>query len=181
MMQMAKRRAGCRFEALPMTSVRQLSARDLDAFLTLRTAGLSEAAHNFRVTAADDDKLGRSYWANRLDSDRVFGVMDGTRLIGIGGLSRLVGKKLCHKGLIWGMYILPDARGGQASDLLMEALLNAAMGYVRQVQLTLMASNARARAYYERHGFELYAIEPASVMTPDGPADEALMWRLVGA
>jgi ribosomal protein S18 acetylase RimI-like enzyme len=161
--------------------IHQLSSRDVDAFLALRGLGLTEAAHNFRVSAADDQRLGNEYWAARLDTDRVFGVMEGTTLIGIGGLSRLVGEKLCHKGLIWGMYILPAARGGQASHLLLEALLNSACGYVRQVQLTLMASNVRAMAYYERHGFTLYGIEPASVMTPDGPADEALMWRLVEA
>jgi ribosomal protein S18 acetylase RimI-like enzyme len=157
----------------------QLSSRDLDAFMALRLHGLTEAAHNFRVSAADDARLGEDYWAKRLDTDKVFGVMDATNLIGVGGLSRLVGEKLCHKGLIWGMYILPEARGGQASHLLLNALLDSARGYVRQVQLTLMASNRRAMAYYERHGFSVYGIEPASVMTPNGPADEALMWRLI--
>jgi ribosomal protein S18 acetylase RimI-like enzyme len=44
-----------------------------------------------------------------------------------------------------------------------------------------MADNGRARAYYERHGFKLYGIESQSVMTADGPADEALMWRMVDA
>jgi ribosomal protein S18 acetylase RimI-like enzyme len=160
--------------------IRQLTSDHVDAFLALRARALDEEAGHFRVSAADDRALGRAFWAKRLDDDRVFGMYDSVDIIGIGGLSRLVGEKVRHKGLIWGMYIVPQARGGAASHLLLETLLSAARGYVRQVQLTLMASNVRARAYYERHGFQLYAIEPAAVMTPDGPKDEALMWRLVG-
>jgi ribosomal protein S18 acetylase RimI-like enzyme len=159
--------------------VRRLSSADLADFMALRTRGLTEDAARFRVTAQDDVNLCTQYWRNRLDTDFVFGVFQGERLLGIGGLTRFVGEKLRHKGLIWGMYIAPDGRGTQASDLLMGALLGAAKGHVSVVQLTLMADNARARAYYERYGFAVYAIEPQSVMTPEGPGDEALMWRLV--
>lgn len=159
--------------------ITRLSSNDVDAFLALRTRGLVDDAPYFRVTAGDDALLGIDYWRVRLDTDIVLGVLDEKVLVGIGGLTRFVGEKLCHKGLIWGMYIAPQARGGTVSRLLLEGLLQHAQGYVRQVQLTLMASNVRAKAYYERHGFTVYAIEPASVITPDGPADEALMWRLV--
>ena len=48
---------------------------------------------------------------------------------------------------------------------------------VLQLQLAVMEDNARARAFYERHGFETYAIEPASVRRGNTYADEALMWR----
>ena len=159
--------------------VRQLSSDDTTDFLMLRRQALIEEPERFRVSSADDDKLGVDFWRNRLTTDRVFGVFDDHELIGIDGLGRFVGEKLCHKGLIWGMYISRQARGSTASHLLMTALIEAAQGFVTQLQLTLMADNSRARAYYERYGFKLYAIEPGSVMTPDGPGDEALMWRLV--
>jgi ribosomal protein S18 acetylase RimI-like enzyme len=51
---------------------------------------------------------------------------------------------------------------------------------VRQVQLTVVASNARAVAFYERHGFARYGVEPASICMAEGVyVDEASMWRLV--
>jgi ribosomal protein S18 acetylase RimI-like enzyme len=159
--------------------IRQLSADDTQEFLTLRKRALIQEPERFRVSNADDDQLGLAFWRNRLATDRVYGVFDNQKLVGIGGLSRFVGEKLCHKGLIWGMFIIPEARGTQASHVLMNALIEGAKGFVTHLQLTLMADNVRARAYYERYGFSLYAIEPQSVMTPNGPADEALMWRLV--
>jgi ribosomal protein S18 acetylase RimI-like enzyme len=59
----------------------------------------------------------------------------------------------------------------------MTALLDHARTVVRQVQLTVVASNARAVAFYERHGFVRYGVEPDSIRTGAGFADEALMWR----
>jgi ribosomal protein S18 acetylase RimI-like enzyme len=157
----------------------RLTRDHLLEFMTLRTRGLNEEPMSFRVSPRDDEKQGEAFWANRLDTDVVLGVREAGNLVAIGGLGRFIGEKLQHKGLIWGMYIVPSARGGGVSDILMTGLLAAAKDYVSQLQLTLMASNDRARRYYERYGFTLYAIEPGSVMTPDGPADEALMWRRV--
>jgi ribosomal protein S18 acetylase RimI-like enzyme len=157
----------------------RLTRDDLAEFLALRTRGLIEEPMSFRVSARDDERQGALFWANRLANDIVLGVRRDGILVGIGGLSRFVGEKLQHKGLIWGMYIAPAERGGDVAKILMTGLLEAAKGYVTLLQLTLMASNERARRYYARYGFTLYAIEPQSVMTPDGPADEALMWRQV--
>ena len=100
-------------------------------------------------------------------------------MIGVGGFSRFLGAKLDHKGLIWGMYVSPAERGSGVAREIMRALIETARGQVRQLQLTVMADNARARAFYERHGFELYGVEPAAVQCDGGWADEALMWRLV--
>jgi GNAT superfamily N-acetyltransferase len=157
----------------------RLTRDDLHEFMALRTRGLNEEPASFRVSARDDDNLGQAFWANRLATDIVLGVRNEGSLVAIGGLGRFVGEKLQHKGLIWGMYIVPSARGGGVSDVLISGLIDAAKGYVSQLQLTLMATNERARRYYERYGFVHYATEPGSVMTPDGPADEALMWRRV--
>jgi len=68
----------------------------------------------------------------------VVGALDEVRLLGVGGFARFAGDKLDHKGLVWGMYVRPEARGR-----------------VCLLQLTVMADNARARAFYERHGFRL--------------------------
>jgi ribosomal protein S18 acetylase RimI-like enzyme len=78
------------------------------------------------------------------------------------------------------MYVRAEARGTGVADAVMDALLTYAKGRVRQVQLTAVNANARAVRFYQRHGFILYGVEPASIHMEDGThADEALMWRLV--
>lgn len=158
-------------------TIRQLTSADHAAFMELRTAGLTRDPDHFRVTTGDDAALGDAYWADRLDRDVVVGFEQHGALLGIGGLQRASGEKLAHKGLIWGMYVRPEARGSGVADAIITALIARAPEGVRQLQLTVMAHNLRARSLYERHGFSLYAVEPASVRIGDQLLDEALMWR----
>lgn len=63
------------------------------------------------------------------------------------------------------------------ADAIVKALIELAPSGVRQLQLTVMAHNERARGLCERHGFAVYSIEPESVRIVDRFMDEALMWR----
>jgi ribosomal protein S18 acetylase RimI-like enzyme len=160
--------------------VTRLTAADAERFLQFRAEALANDPLTFRITPDDDAALGLPFWRERLTRDFVVAVIDDDgRWLGMGGLSQLVGSKLSHKALIWGMYVAPAARGSGAASRIIEALLEHARGRVRQVQLTVMADNERAQALYKRHGFVTYAIEPASVRRGDRFDDEALMWRLV--
>lgn len=156
----------------------RLTPDDTPRFLALRAAMFEAEAMNFRGAAADDAALSEAAWRDRLARDHVYAVAAGGEWLAVGGLTRVPGQKLDHKGLVWGMYALPTARGTGAAAGILDKLEEAgrAMG-LRQLQLTLMADNLRARRVYERHGYELYAIEPDSVRRGDVYADEALMWK----
>jgi GNAT superfamily N-acetyltransferase len=157
----------------------RLGPDDTPRFLALRQAMFAAEAMSFRGAGADDLAIGEAAWRERLARDHVFAVVQDGEWIAIGGLTRLAGAKLDHKGLVWGMYALPEARGTGAAARILDQLEAAARELgLRQLQLTLMADNARARRVYERHGYLLYAIEPDSVRCEDGSyADEALMWK----
>lgn len=164
----------------PAFSVRRFTAADADAYLAVRREGLERDADAFRVSPADDDAFGLAAWRERLDRDYVVAIEKDGRVLGIGGFARIPGTKTQHKGLIWGMYVRAEARGMGVADAVMDALLVYARGKVRQVQLTVVAANVRAVAFYERHGFARYGVEPGSICRADGSyVDEALMWRLV--
>ena len=179
----------------PAFSVRRFTAADAHAYLAVRREGLERDADAFRVSPADDDAFGLAAWRERLDRDYVIAVEKDGQVLGIGGFARIPGTKTQHKGLIWGMYVRAEARGSGrrppsddgarlpragVADVVMNALLDHAKGKVRQVQLTVVAANARAVAFYERHGFARYGVEPGSICRADGSyVDEALMWRLV--
>jgi RimJ/RimL family protein N-acetyltransferase len=156
----------------------RLASADVGRFREVRLAGLRGDPSGFRYSEAEDAAIGTHVWAARLDSDFVVAAQrEGCdEILGVGGFSRISGDKLSHKGLIWGMYVRPAARGSGASDAIMEALIAHARGHVRQLQLTVMADNARALAFYERHGFVLYATEPEAVRQGDDYRDELSMW-----
>lgn len=157
----------------------RLTGTDTARFLELREKCLVEEAQNFRTSALDNSSLGFQYWHDRIEKDYVAAIEINGELKAIGGLNRFVGEKLDHKGLIWGMYVHPDLRGTGAADAIMDALVDAARGVLRQLQLTLAADNVGAQRFYERHLFKTYAIEPDALNRGDGFADEALMWRLL--
>lgn len=156
----------------------RLQPDDAPRFLAMRRAMFDTEAMSFRGAAVDDAALGEAVWRDRLAHDHVYAVVQDGEWLAVGGLSRLAGVKLDHKGLVWGMYAVPAARGTGAASRILDALEAAARAIgLRQIQLTLMADNARAKALYERHGYELYAIEPDSVRRGETYADEALMWK----
>jgi ribosomal protein S18 acetylase RimI-like enzyme len=157
----------------------RLTGKDTARFLELREKCLIEEAQNFRTSALDNSSLGFDYWHDRIERDHVAAIEIHGDLKAIGGLSRFVGEKLDHKGLIWGMYVHSDLRGTGAADAIMNALVDAARGVLRQLQLTLAADNVGAQRFYERHLFTTYAIEPDALNRADRFADEALMWRLL--
>lgn len=160
--------------------IRRLTSADYEAYMAVRTEGLVQDPHAFRVDPKDDAAVGGEAWRARLDRDYVVCVEKDESILGIGGFAPLPGLKTEHKGLIWGVYVRPTARGTDAANAIMTALLAYAPTVVRQVQLTVVAANARAIAFYERHGFARYGVEPQSVRMSDGNfADEALMWRRV--
>lgn len=159
---------------------KRLRSEDAERFLALRAEALTAEPQVFRVKLEDDAVVGLEGWRQQLERDYVVGIEAGGALVAIGGLSRFFGHKLKHKALLWGMYVRPQARGTGVADMLMNALLEFAPSRVRQVQLTVIASNLRAIAFYERHGFRIYATEPGSVRMGTRYVDEALMWRQVG-
>lgn len=145
----------------------------------MRRLALTAEAASFRTSPKDDALIPLAAWAQRLADEHVYAVQRADEWLAIGGLSRDRRARLDHKGLVWGMYAVPAARGTGAASRILDALEDMARTLgLRQLQLTLMADNARAKALYERHGYEVYAIEPDSVRREDGSyVDEALMWK----
>jgi len=78
------------------------------------------------------------------------------------------------------MYVTPEARGSGLATDLVETLLEHAGKEVEQVQLTVTASNWRARRFYERMGFVQYGLEEKSLKYKDAYFDEVLMVTFLG-
>lgn len=87
--------------------------------------------------------------------------VDDGRLVGVLGFAREYRVKRPHIALIWGMYVSPEFRGqGFGAALLDEAIAHARrLGSVRQIVLTVTASNVAAGSLYRSRGFERIGLE----------------------
>jgi len=161
--------------------IRRLTPADASAFQTLRLVALKEEPTAFGSSYEEEKDSPASTIEDRLavKPDRgSFGAFENDTLVGIVGLGRERMNKLAHKGLIWGMYVIPKARGrGIGRSLLLEALsLARSVPEVRQVNLCVNASNAEAIRLYESAGFKVFGREPGAMLINGELHDEVHMY-----
>ena len=158
--------------------VRKLTPADAMAFQALRLSGLLECPTAFASSYEEESNLALPVVADRLAAraDRaVFGVFQGTDLVGLVGLKREELRKLSHKAFLWGMYVAPaNRKRGVGRALVAEALAFAQTELrVRQVGLGVNAENVAAIALYEHMGFKAFGREPCFMLV-DGIAQDEL-------
>jgi RimJ/RimL family protein N-acetyltransferase len=117
------------------------------------------------------------WFADRLERNAVFGasVSLSSPLVGVVGLRVADGVKERHKGLLWGMFVQPSARGAGVGKALVARLIDHATGLVEQIHLTVVASNVAAARLYASAGFEPYGLERRALKVGDQYHDEVLM------
>ncbi|MEZ2296502.1 N-acetyltransferase family protein [Variovorax sp. RCC_210] len=164
--------------------IRRLTPHDAPAFQALRLSALVQEPTAFGSSYEEEENLTPESVAARLAvhaDNGVFGAFDGDTLCGMVVLRREGMRKLRHKGMIFGMYVAPEARGrGVGRDLLLQALaLARSVTRLRQVNLGVNAGNAAAIALYESLGFEIFGRESGALKVGEDLYDELHMcWRI---
>ncbi len=158
-------------------TVRALGPDDAAAFQALRLRGLGEAPTAFASSLEEEVPTPIDQIVQRLQpqADRaIFGAFGSGGLCGVLGVQREAMRKLRHKGFIWGMYVVPEARrAGHGLRLMQAALAHAWTDLqVRQVNLGVHALNEGAVRLYRRCGFEVYGTERGSLMVDGVLQDE---------
>ncbi|AOI50134.1 putative acetyltransferase [Burkholderia oklahomensis] len=165
--------------SVPAVEVRRLSASLAADYRAIRLAALQDMPDAFGSTYDVEVARPLTAFAERLAGTIVFGAYVGGRIAGMAGFKRLDGAKARHKGFLWGMYVAPDARRHGVGAALLDAVLAAAAEAVEQVTLAVVDGNGAARAFYERHGFVVYGVEPRALKGANGYADELLMVKFL--
>lgn len=160
--------------------IRRLTPEDASAFRTLRLAALLDEPTAFGASYEEESALAPEVLASRLaqHSDRgVFGAFDGDMLVGLVALAREDKLKLRHKGMIFGIYVTPEARGkGISRKLLTQALaLAESVPGLLQVNLSVNANKQAAISLYESLGFQTFGREPGAMKIGNSLYDELLM------
>ena len=159
--------------------LRTLGPGDDAAYAALWREAMVGHAHFFRTEPVDENTPGIP---TRFAPDSfTLGAFLGEHLIGITSLERERRGKLRHKARVSRMFVRPEAEGSGVGKLLLrDALLRAeALGDLRQVTLTVLATNERAQRLYASLGFRGYGREPAAVRIGETYVDEIHMVRFL--
>ena len=153
----------------------KLEAEDLAIYKAIRLESLKVAPTAFANTFADWSSLSDEEWLDRMKIP-VFVMLKGQDPVGIMGLMLQRGKKRSHRATIIMVYLRESERGsGVASELLQAVMGFAKEGGVRQLELHVNHTNARAIRFYERHGFERVGKIPAALIDEGREVDELIM------
>ena len=164
--------------------IRRLDSPDVNAFQALRLEALRECPTVFSSSYEEECEIPITIIAKRLAAEvgrDMFGAFSGTELVGIIGFGREGARKLAHKGFIRGMYVTARFRNqGIGGQLVSHVLQHAAsLSGLRQVTLTVTASNLAAIALYDKMGFTSFGLEPAALLVNDAFHDEIYMVRFI--
>jgi RimJ/RimL family protein N-acetyltransferase len=164
--------------------IRTLQSGDVDLFRAVRLRALRECPTAFSSSYEEECDLPVARLAERLaptDDHAVFGAFEDGALIGTVGIQRERHRKLAHKALIWGVYVVPAfRRRGVGRRLLEHALAHAAtMPRLLRVTLGANASNPASVALYQSVGFEPFGLERGFMLVDGVLHDEIHMARSI--
>jgi RimJ/RimL family protein N-acetyltransferase len=155
--------------------IRQLTPGDAALYRSIRLEGLKESPEAFGSTFEAEFTKPLAWFFDRLSSSVVFGAIRDAKILGVTGFAVRPEEKEAHKGLLWGMYVRPDARGAGIARRLVEAVIAHARPHAELIQLSVVVGNEQARRLYARLGFVEYGIEKNSLKFRGRYFDEILM------
>ena len=160
-------------------TIRRLFPEDAAPFRNIRLDGLRRDPDAFSSTFEEENRRPLSFFEDRLARSAVFGAFRGAELLGVAGFYVQPGLKHAHKGMLWGMYVRPEARGVGIGAKLVEAVVEHARCHVELIELTVVSENLAARKLYERFGFEEYGLEKRAAKYRRRYHDDVLMAKML--
>jgi ribosomal protein S18 acetylase RimI-like enzyme len=159
------------------TAVRRLRPDEAEAFRAIRLEALATNPEAFETTLEKQAAEPLSRFADSLKSAAVFGAFRESELVGMAGFFVHQGERTRHKGMLWGMYVRPAARGAGLGRSLLRAIVEHARQHVGQLQLSVVSDNEAACRLYRSEGFSAYGLERRALKHGEQYLDEILMVR----
>lgn len=139
-------------------------AHHIKAYYDLLTKAITEEPQFFRLTPSDME--GESFpTEDTLESFTLGAFSDDKELLGTVGFKRDSFVKLHHRGLVFRMYVSEKAKGLGLGRKLLQSLIEKARQSdgLRQIYLTVVSTNLRAKNLYISEGFERYSFEKEAI------------------
>lgn len=159
--------------------VRALCPNDVQAYKAVRIHALQNSPLTFGSSYREESGYADEVFAYRIrheGGNAVYGAFDGDRLLGTAGM--FVHERLSerHRGTLWGVYVMPEARGLGLGRLLVDHVIKHAEKYVVVLDAKVVASNDYARQIYYDLGFEKYGLEKKSFCVEGQFQDQELIF-----
>ena len=162
-------------------TLRTVTADDAQNVRDLRLRGLTECPGIFGTAPVEIDTIDwkdQTANGNGEGDAAIFVVEADGKLVAMTGCIHHTRIKSKHSAFIWGVYVTPEYRGLRLVDELTTAAYDWAKSKgVSIVRLTVIVTNAKAIAAYQRCGFEITGTEIAAIAWEGVEYDEYLMIR----
>lgn len=154
------------------TAVRVLGVDNAAAYQVLRLRSLQE--HPEAFSSSYEDEVGRPLSAvaerlQELPGRFTLGAWRADTLVGTASFRQDAGRKTCHRGWVWGTYVVPEARGLGIGRALMSDLIERAsrIPTLEEIILAVTVGNGAARSIYLAAGFQLSHVEKRYLKVAD--------------
>lgn len=137
--------------------IKRLNKSFSEEYVNLMVRAVGQQPESFRINVADVS--GAPPFAVETDDNFTLGAFnESEKLIGVVSFAREKQEKLRHKGLIYRMYVASRSAGKGIGRALLRAAIERARTVhdLEQVNLTVVASNDRAKIFIEVKGLRLF-------------------------
>jgi len=159
-------------------AIRPFRPDEAALYREIRLEGLRMHPEAFGSAFEQEQARPLDFFRERLETNVIFAGFLGEEPLGTAGFMVQAGVKRAHKGMLWGMYVRPAARGTGLARLLVETVLAHARERVELIELSVVAENRVAYRLYASLGFEPYGLERRALKIDGRYWDEALMVKM---
>ena len=156
----------------------ELTQAEAASYKTFFLCGLTEHADCFRISPRDE--VHEPFpTRGQPDSFTLAATSDSGQWMGVVSFQRegLTREKLRHKGLLFRMYVSQEHGGKGVGQYLVQEVIARAeqLSDLEQINLTVIASNQRAKSLYSRLGFVTFSVEKNAIKFENQYLDEEQM------